>query len=135
LSFLEQIFSGPRSRLCEATLLKADGTAIWASFHGTSDRFGRGARKWCRVAVLDITTRKQAEQALQAAQDELERRVEERTSELQRSCVRLAREIEERKRAEPDVAKELRFETLLADISTRFVNLPGSELDREIVDA
>jgi formate hydrogenlyase transcriptional activator len=31
--------------------------------------------------------------------------------------------------------ERLRFETLLAEISSRFVNVPASEVDREIEDA
>ena len=87
------------------------------------------------LSRTDITTRKQAEEALEAALHGLERHVEERTAELQRSNVRLAQEIEERKRAEADIAEQLRFETLLADLSARFVNVPADEVDREIMDA
>jgi hypothetical protein len=31
--------------------------------------------------------------------------------------------------------KRLRFETLIADLSSKFVNLPAGEVDREIMDA
>jgi hypothetical protein len=31
--------------------------------------------------------------------------------------------------------ERLRFETLLADLSSKFVNLPAGEVDREIMDA
>ena len=48
----------------------------------------------------DITKRKQAEEALQKAHDELEQRVEERTSELARANEQLERELIERKQAE-----------------------------------
>lgn len=47
----------------------------------------------------NITKRKQAEQALKKAHDELERRVEERTAELTNTNERLQQEIEERRRA------------------------------------
>ena len=61
--------------------------------------------KWDRLAgrlvvLRDITKRKQAEAVLQKAHDELEQRVEERTTELLVTNEQLKREIEDRKRAE-----------------------------------
>ena len=52
------------------------------------------------VTVRDITERKQAEEALRRAHDELEMRVQERTSELAQANEALREEIAERKRAE-----------------------------------
>jgi PAS domain S-box-containing protein len=41
------------------------------------------------------------------------------------------RDITDRKRLEENLTDQLRFETLLADVSTRLVSLPSGELDRE----
>jgi hypothetical protein len=42
-----------------------------------------------------------------------------------------------RKNANPfaELDERLRFETLRADLSSKFVNLPAGEVDREIMDA
>ncbi len=69
LSFLKRAFAGAGKQVCEATLRKEDGTLVWASFHGTFALFVSGARKWCRVAVSDITSRKLAEEAQRRAED------------------------------------------------------------------
>ncbi len=45
------------------------------------------------------------------------------------------KDITQRKRAEAELADRLRFETLLADLSARFVNVPAGKLDSEIEDA
>jgi len=54
---------------------------------------------------LDITERHEAEEALRRVQDELERRVVERTRELSLTVARLEREIADRERAESALQK------------------------------
>ncbi len=59
------------------------------------------------LALNDITDRKEAEQALQLAHDELEERVQQRTEELSITNVQLIGEVTERKQAEA----QLRLQT------------------------
>jgi PAS domain S-box-containing protein len=57
------------------------------------------------VNARDITVRKQAEEALRQAYQELERRVEERTAELATTNAQLRQEITERQRAEEELIR------------------------------
>lgn len=57
----------------------------------------------------DITQRKEVEDALQRAYEEMEERVDQRTNELRLANEQLKREIEERKHAEDEISK-LNFE-------------------------
>lgn len=52
---------------------------------------------------IDITRRKQAEEALQKARDELEQKVKERTGELEEANERLQQEVEDRRWAEETI--------------------------------
>src|SRR6185295_11909025 len=64
LAFLKMAFTGARDQVCDARLSKANGTAFWASFRATSTISAHGARKWCRVAFADVTSRMEIEEAL-----------------------------------------------------------------------
>jgi PAS domain S-box-containing protein len=57
----------------------------------------------------DVTERKQAEEILQKAHDELEKRIKERTAELLRANEQLRREIGERVRAEQELKETLKL--------------------------
>jgi two-component system NtrC family sensor kinase len=65
------------------------------------------------TVIRDITQRKQAEDGLQTARDELEIRIEERTAELAKANVELRAEIIERKRAEKALQQRNRELALL----------------------
>jgi PAS domain S-box-containing protein len=62
-AFLKRVFAGTGKQVCEAALLKEDAAPFWAAFHGISATAVSGPAKWCRVAVSDITSLKQAEEA------------------------------------------------------------------------
>jgi transcriptional regulator with GAF, ATPase, and Fis domain/FixJ family two-component response regulator len=51
---------------------------------------------------------------------------------LEKKMLRLEAEMAERKKAERALAERLRFERLLSELSAIFVNLPASEVDKEI---
>ncbi len=86
--------------VCEIKLVKPDGSWFHAQLEsiGIADSHGEFGR--LRTVVTDITSRSLAESALQEAQNELEHRVEERTSELREANQQLEHEIAERKKAE-----------------------------------
>ena len=72
----------------------------------------------------DITERKQAEEALQKARDQLEQRVEERTVELRAINASLQHEILERKRAEEALASHTREMVALYETSLEVSSQP-----------
>lgn len=65
-----------------------------------------GIHELCERYKQEALDRKRAERALQAAHDQLERMVDERTSELRETNRRLRLEIEERRRAESSLTEK-----------------------------
>jgi PAS domain S-box-containing protein len=63
LAFLNRVCVGTGKQVCEAALVRENAKVFWASFHGTSAIPVGGPRKWCRVAISDITSLKHAEEA------------------------------------------------------------------------
>jgi len=61
--FLRKTFEGHGKQACEAALLNEDGEPIWAGLQAVPSASLSDPRKWCRVAVSDITTRKRAAEA------------------------------------------------------------------------
>ncbi|HET9249968.1 MAG TPA: PAS domain-containing protein, partial [Actinomycetota bacterium] len=101
----------------EYRLIANDGRVVWFRDVATLVRDDDGRPQHWLGVQLDITELKGVEDALRAARDELERRVAERTSELEEANAMMALEIGERRRAEADLrAAEHRYRLLAEQI-------------------
>ena len=80
--------------------VRRDGTTFPTLMHNSLLRDERGNPMGMIGTLRDITERKQAEEALQKAHEELERRVKERTAKLAEANALLQQEVAERKRME-----------------------------------
>jgi len=77
------LFKTGAPRVSELRLKKMDGALFWGRIDSTPSDSPAGLRV-CRATICDITSRRQAEEALEQANRELEQRVMERTEELNR---------------------------------------------------
>lgn len=84
----------------ESAIYRKDGSMTWISENARSVRDEQGNVLYYEGTVEDITERKQTQEALHRAKEELESRVEERTSALRELNQRLITEIAERQSAE-----------------------------------
>ncbi|HIK30000.1 MAG TPA: PAS domain S-box protein [Oscillatoriales cyanobacterium M59_W2019_021] len=80
--------------------MRRDGSQFWANVTMTALKDENEKLLGFATVTRDITERKQAEEALQQAYDELERRVEERTAELVRMNEKLRAEVTVRQQTE-----------------------------------
>jgi len=83
----------------EKEYVRSDGTLVPLRLSGVLVK-DRNDEEFIWSIVEDITERRQSDEELRRARDELETRVEERTSELLRTNRELSKEITERRRAE-----------------------------------
>ncbi|GBC87273.1 Sensor protein FixL [bacterium HR12] len=99
----------------EYRLIAADGRAVWFRDVATLVRDADGTPLYWQGIQLDITELKDAEEQLRRAHAELERRVAERTAELEEANVLLSLEVAERRRAEAVLAEAERRYRLLTE--------------------
>ena len=108
-----KVMESGKQRVIEEQIVDSRGKEVWLETIKSPILDELGKVGGTVGIARDITKRKQAEEALRKAHDELEHRVEERTAELLQMNERLKREIEERIRAKEE----------LRDIEARFRNL------------
>jgi PAS domain S-box-containing protein len=102
----------------EYRLIASDGRVVWVHDRAILIRRDRGAAAWHGV-MIDITAEHDAREMLLLHQEDLERRVDERTNELQEANELMALEIGERRRMENELRQvEERYRRLVE-------NMPG----------
>ena len=89
----------------ERRLLRADGSVIWVDASVSPIIDAHGKPQSAVTVEVDITGRKQAEEALQQLNSQLEERVMSRTAKLRATNQTLREEIAERKRVEDALRK------------------------------
>ena len=99
----EELFTKPGVQVYETSIMPADGVRRDVIFNKAMFFSEDGSIGGLVGTILDITERKQTQEALQKAYDELELRVAERTAELRKLNESLEQEIAEHKRAEENL--------------------------------
>jgi PAS domain S-box-containing protein len=84
----------------EYRIVRTDGRMLWVHSQRVVMAGVDGKAARMLVALQDITERKQAEDKIRKLNEELERRVQERTAELSAAIEALRTEVEERRQAE-----------------------------------
>ncbi|MDP9173178.1 MAG: CHASE domain-containing protein [Planctomycetota bacterium] len=116
--FIREIQQNGKVNDFESQVYRRDGTVIWISENARAVCDSAGMVLYYEGMVVEVTQRKEAEDALRCGKDELEARIHERTQALERSNRALHSEIAERKRAEIAAASASRAKTdFLANMS------------------
>jgi transcriptional regulator with GAF, ATPase, and Fis domain len=116
----------------EVRLAQKQGKRLSASITLAAVRDLKRNQTGLHWLIRDVSERKQLVEALHRADDEPEQRAEDFSTKLRTSNEQLRQKIRELERAEKANEERLRFEILLSQLSTEFLNLPPSEVDRQI---
>jgi PAS domain S-box-containing protein len=104
-----QFVQNPLEFRMECRMLRQDGSIIWALVQAVPQTGDNGEITGFVGALTDISDRKQIEEALKQANEDLESRVSDRTAELQGAIAQLQGEITSRTEAEATLQKEREF--------------------------
>jgi PAS domain S-box-containing protein len=137
LKMFSSCLRGKTPKPFEMTISRKDGTTFLAEV--SVGLLKVGGKTIIQVRLRDITQRKQAEEALRKAHDELEMQVEERTAELTKANQELRIEITERQRAEEALrenqeALRKMFESVTDGISVIDLNGLITEVNQRTVE-
>jgi len=132
---------------CELTWTRKDGRTIYCIISPKPLFDNRGNYKGSFAVVTDITKRKETEEEIKKLNEELERRVVDRTMQLEAVVKELESEIIERKRIEEDLRiKEIAIassinaiafadlEGTLTYVNNAFLQLWGYDTERDILN-
>ncbi|HEY9301384.1 MAG TPA: ATP-binding protein, partial [Phormidium sp.] len=112
----------------ECRFMATDGTVRWTNLRSSPLLSGQGELIGYVGTIEDITERKQAATELKKAKEELEIRVEERTSELTKAIEHLQSEIAERKRAEEALQQAKESAEIANRAKSDFLSVVSHEL-------
>ncbi|MGE5307593.1 MAG: PAS domain-containing protein [Deltaproteobacteria bacterium] len=112
-----------RNFVSEYRKIARDGHLVWFHDEAVTVKDNEGKALYLQGVMYDITQEKTAEKALENAFSELEKRVSQRTMDLNRINQSLRKEIEERSRAQAVASKLASFPILLP--------MPVVELDKD----
>ncbi|MCT7986938.1 PAS domain S-box protein [Laspinema olomoucense] len=104
-----QFVQNPGEFRMECRMLRKDGVVTWVMVQAVIQIGDRGEITGFVGALADISDRKQMEEALKQANEDLESRVADRTAELQEAIAQLQGEITSRTQAEAALQKEREF--------------------------
>jgi PAS domain S-box-containing protein len=122
----KRLLSGKRIINYEHQLKRKDGSIITVLNNSRAITDASGHVVGMQSTLIDITQRKQAEEDLRKAHEQLERRVEKRTAELARSNERLLQEVTDRKSAEEALRRsEELYRGLVETTDTGYVIIDG----------
>jgi two-component system, cell cycle sensor histidine kinase and response regulator CckA len=105
IAVFRKLAGGDPLPVFERGYIRPDGVSLVLEIHEHYCHTEDGTVSGLRSFLLDITRRKQAEEALLNAQGELESRIRERTEELELAIDFVRREMEERRIAEKEQRK------------------------------
>jgi PAS domain S-box-containing protein len=89
-AFLKKVFASPGKHICELPLLNERGIPFWADLQAASADSANGSRKWCRIAVSDLTTLKHEEEVRRRLEDMAHANQKLKQENIQRQKVELA---------------------------------------------